>query len=676
MNFLIFVVLSHTFLLCQGLPNITITVPENSVLDFFLAQLNPGPNATYALQNFKDKFYINDNNQLLTNGILDFETKTFYELSIKVEPDQSESFFVKVRVTDVNDNRPVFTQNTYSFETVFDTSPSAQSIRIGEVRATDMDASSDFRVINYEILPSNSVFYLQSPTTPVIYAQAGQIQLNGERSRVYEITLSARDIPKEFNVLTTAKIQIQMTSSASPITTNPPTQPDFKVAWVYTTFSIPESSPYDFQITPANPNFRTHYQLKASSDQDAFAINEKGALVLRRKLDYEKTQRIELTFTNKTNLDSISIYNYIMVLDITDVNDNPPTLKVSPVFPRITTNFPKGSLVSHVGVQDLDSVSKTFTFSINNGDPKKLFTIDDQGSIYTTQCLGTDAVGQYRLGIRVKDGVFIANKTLMVQIHKASDKDFDNNCGLECNPITFSVTSTANGDVTFTNVEQNGQILNQTQLQTIVGDPQSTEYSDLSNGIQTSLVEFFERKYSLVRLNVTNMTIVDQLQKRQRRSADPEAFLSAQYIFEVKTTDATLQELNPISQNETIEFTKSSKYRLQTNDQLSVVSDVDECQTNLDQCDVNAYCMIYPNVISYTCQCKDQYEGDGFECNKIVDKVDKNLMIAIGVSIGGGVLLIIVVVLVVVYCKNKSRYLRDLKRLNANTQAGMPLTKK
>jgi len=172
------------------------------------------------------------------------------------------------------------------------------------------------------------------------------------------------------------------------------------------------------------------------------------------------------------------------------------------------------------------------------------------------------------------------------------------------------------------------------------------------------------------------MTIVDQLQKRQRRSADPEAFLSAQYIFEVKTTDATLQELNPISQNETIEFTKSSKYRLQTNDQLSVVSDVDECQTNLDQCDVNAYCMIYPNVISYTCQCKDQYEGDGFECNKIVDKVDKNLMIAIGVSIGGGVLLIIVVVLVVVYCKNKSRYLRDLKRLNANTQAGMPLTKK
>ena len=99
-----------------------------------------------------------------------------------------------------------------------------------------------------------------------------------------------------------------------------------------------------------------------------------------------------------------------------------------------------------------------------------------------------------------------------------------------------------------------------------------SEYSDLSNGIQMSLIEFFERKYSLIRLNVTNMTVVDQLQERQRRSVDPDGFLSAQYTFEIKTTDATLQELNPISQNETIEFTKSSKYRLQTNEQLSVVS--------------------------------------------------------------------------------------------------------
>ena len=261
-----------------------------------------------------------------------------------------------------------------------------------------------------------------------------------------------------------------------------------------------------------------------------------------------------------------------MVLDITDVNDNAPILKVSPSFPRITTNYPKGSLVSHVNVQDLDSMSQTFTYSINSGDPKKLFTIDNQGNVYTTKCLGTDSVGLYRLGIRVYDGVFTANKTLMLQIHKASDKDFDGNCGLECNPITFSVTSSADGDVTFTNVEQNGQILNKTQLLAIVGDPKSTEYSDLSNGIQTSLIEFFERKYSLIRLNVTNMTVVDQLQKRQRRSADPDGFLSAQYTFEIKTTDATLQELNPISQNETIEFTKSSKYRLQTNEQLSVVS--------------------------------------------------------------------------------------------------------
>ena len=117
------------------------------------------------------------------------------------------------------------------------------------------------------------------------------------------------------------------------------------------------------------------------------------------------------TDTHKQNSCRIPIirdlYHYVMVLDITNVNDNAPILKVSPSFPRITTNYPKGSLVSHVNVQDLDSVSQTFAFSINSGDPKKLFTIDNQGNVYTTQCLGTDSVGLYRLGIRVYDGVFM-----------------------------------------------------------------------------------------------------------------------------------------------------------------------------------------------------------------------------------------------------------------------------
>ena len=48
-----------------------------------------------------------------------------------------------------------------------------------------------------------------------------------------------------------------------------------------------------------------------------------------------------------------------------------------------------------------------------------------------------------------------------------------------------------------------------------------------------------------------------------------------------------------------------------------ILLDVNECADERDSCDGNAYCLVYPNSISYSCQCKDGFEGDGFQCNKL-----------------------------------------------------------
>ena len=50
---------------------------------------------------------------------------------------------------------------------------------------------------------------------------------------------------------------------------------------------------------------------------------------------------------------------------------------------------------------------------------------------------------------------------------------------------------------------------------------------------------------------------------------------------------------------------------------FSILLDVNECAVEQDLCDGNAYCVVYPNSISYSCQCKDGFEGDGFQCNKL-----------------------------------------------------------
>ena len=43
-----------------------------------------------------------------------------------------------------------------------------------------------------------------------------------------------------------------------------------------------------------------------------------------------------------------------------------------------------------------------------------------------------------------------------------------------------------------------------------------------------------------------------------------------------------------------------------------LVSDVNECVENLDQCSNNATCL--NTMGSYTCSCDQGYEGNGFNC--------------------------------------------------------------
>ena len=89
-------------------------------------------------------------------------------------------------------------------------------------------------------------------------------------------------------------------------------------------------------------------------------------------------------------------------------------------------------------------------------------------------------------------------------------------------------------------------------------------------GITGALIKYFEAKFTLLRLNVTDLTTVSQY--RQRRST--EGYLNAIYEFEIKTTDATEENLNPIKKNETIIIQETANFKLQTNPNLSVVSGI------------------------------------------------------------------------------------------------------
>ena len=52
-----------------------------------------------------------------------------------------------------------------------------------------------------------------------------------------------------------------------------------------------------------------------------------------------------------------------------------------------------------------------------------------------------------------------------------------------------------------------------------------------------------------------------------------------------------------------------------------IVTDLDECKTHTENCNVNADCK--NSVGSYTCTCKAGYTGDGKDCNGKSKKINK-----------------------------------------------------
>ena len=294
---------------------------------------------------------------------------------------------------------------------------------------------------------------------------------------------------------------------------------------------------------------------------------------MKSSLDYERETQYIFTLHSPSNP------NLNIIINVQDTNDNIPTLAISPQFVRITTNFPISSLVAVAKAQDDDKESQ-FSYSIVSGDPDGNLVVDsDSGFVRVAQCLSYAELGLQRIVIQVNDGRFVANQTLEIEVYRPTDNSFGESCGLECNPITFSITSIADGNVTFTDVERNGKILSNAELIAIVdgGSSNDTDYTNLKEGIASHLKQFYERRYELQQFEIIGLTVLDAAQQPQQQQSvsNETTFLNAKYIFEVKTiTNATLGDFNPIEKNETITLVKNENvtFTVQTNPELSLVS--------------------------------------------------------------------------------------------------------
>lgn len=54
-------------------------------------------------------------------------------------------------------------------------------------------------------------------------------------------------------------------------------------------------------------------------------------------------------------------------------------------------------------------------------------------------------------------------------------------------------------------------------------------------------------------------------------------------------------------------------------------TDYNECEEDEEACDKNAYCYEFLDRLSFGCQCKDGFQGSGFQCKKGIFFIQRRL---------------------------------------------------
>ncbi|KAM5299015.1 protocadherin gamma-A2 isoform 11-T11 [Ctenodactylus gundi] len=289
--------------------------------------------------------------ELVLEHALDREEEAVHHLVLVAsdlgDPLRSGTCRIHVRVLDVNDNAPVFTQPEYRVS-ILENTP--VGTRILTVTANDPDEGYNAQVAYFLEKPpgeTSEVFELKSTSGELTIIKS----LDYEDAESHEIDIEAQDGP---GLLTRTKVTVTVLD----VNDN---APEFYMTSA--TSSVPEDSPPGTVIALFNVHDR-------DSGQNAFvtcsvpeklpfrlerSVDNYHRLVTTRALDREQSSFYNITVTAEDGGDpSLSTYAHI-VLQVTDINDNPPAFPHVSYSAYIPENNPRGASVFSVQAHDPDS---------------------------------------------------------------------------------------------------------------------------------------------------------------------------------------------------------------------------------------------------------------------------------------------------------------------------------
>uniref|UniRef100_A0A8C3MS99 Uncharacterized protein n=1 Tax=Geospiza parvula TaxID=87175 RepID=A0A8C3MS99_GEOPR len=335
--------------------------------------------------------------QLFVSQDIDREgDPTTYDLLVKATDGGglSAQAFVRIEIEDINDNQPVFEQDTYVTSISSHTQPGTEIINVA---ATDRD-SGIFGIVTYELVPGEfSSFFTVDSSTGIIYLTSALGHL--AHSALF-LTVSARDgggLPSASNAA--VKVNILQTVLVPAI---------FERSRY--SFSVPEDAPEDSVIgtvkarEPPNSLEVVSYRICSGDPHGKFSIDPQfGIIRTKKQLDHEAQSVVVLTV--QSQLGDSPIYSSTQVnISVTDINDNPPVFLTKSDKVTISHTQPPGTAVYIAHAEDKDSgLNGAVKYSIASKQ-SDAFSIDPSlGVVNLTRTVFAEKQQEYILHIAAKD---------------------------------------------------------------------------------------------------------------------------------------------------------------------------------------------------------------------------------------------------------------------------------
>ncbi|XP_016358108.1 cadherin EGF LAG seven-pass G-type receptor 3-like [Sinocyclocheilus anshuiensis] len=372
-----------------------------------------GENGRVAITTYSHSglFSFREDGTLLAIEALDRETQDVYDVVIVAMdhaiPPRNNITTVRVSITDVNDNAPVFSSDTYSRSIL------VKDAKVGEVlltvSATDKDAGSN-SIISYSFSENSSMVTLD--------AETGDITLTSDLSEVTEDML--------------------LTLTAIATDHGTPAQSDeAKVLIHFKTDGLAfESSSYNFTIKENEPEATIVGKVKAltgsplvtvsynmKSHKDVFSVDGEGIIKALRPLDKEEEEWYILTVEAIDSRTPPNTAETMVSVQVVNVNEA-PVFDAAIYEAQIPSNSPYKFPIVKVQASDPDvGESSKLQYSLLEHCPLldveantgQLYVLDVSGfgdGLFTLQVKATDELGLF------------TNTTVMIRVRESASDNF------------------------------------------------------------------------------------------------------------------------------------------------------------------------------------------------------------------------------------------------------------